>query len=176
MHSKFKNLHRRKNMPARLTGICVAATFIAFASGAHGQVITQRDVGVHMALAAAEAALSACEKNGASVTVAVVDRAGRLRVFLQGDTASPHNLELARRKAYTSLTFGRPTGEWAQRTSDNPELAPQRNLNDVIASRGGIPFKIGNLTIGAIGVSGSSTDGDEACAKAGLDKVADQLK
>lgn len=163
-------------MLARVTRLSAIAAAVAVSSAANAQVITQRDVGVHMGLAAAEAALSACEKNGASVTVAVVDRAGRLRVFLQGDTASPHNLELARRKAYTSLTFGRPTGEWAQRTLDNPDLAPQRNLNDVIASRGGLPMKIGNTTVGAIGVSGSSTEGDEACAKAGLDKVADQLK
>ena len=50
------------------------------------------------------------------MSVAVVDRAGRLRVFLQGDRASPHNIELARRKAYTARTFGRPSGEWAERT------------------------------------------------------------
>ncbi|MGZ5855557.1 MAG: GlcG/HbpS family heme-binding protein [Xanthobacteraceae bacterium] len=162
-------------MPIKLANISVTAC-LAISSAANAQVITQRDVGVHLALDAAVAALSACEKNGASVTVAVVDRAGRLRVFLQGDTASPHNIELARRKSYTALTFGRPTGEWAQRTIDNPDLAPQRNLNDVIASRGGLPMKIGNLSIGAIGVSGSSTEGDEACAKAGVDKVADQLK
>jgi uncharacterized protein GlcG (DUF336 family) len=163
-------------MSVTVTRAAGLATLIAISSTASAQVITQRDVGVHMALAAAEAALTACEKNGASVTVAVLDRTGRFRVFLQGDTASPHNLELARRKAYTSLTFGRPSAEWAQRTIDNPELAPQRNLSDVIASRGGLPMKIGNVTIGAIGVSGSSTDGDEACAKAGLEKVADQLK
>ena len=163
-------------MSTNFKTLACATAVAAMASTAHAQVITQRDVGVHMALAAAEAALTTCEKNGASVTVAVLDRAGRLRAFLQGDTAMPHNIELARRKAYTALTFGRPTAEWAQRTADNPDLMPQRNLTDVIASRGGLPLKIGNLTIGAIGVSGSSTTGDEACAQAGVDKVADQLK
>jgi uncharacterized protein GlcG (DUF336 family) len=167
---------QEQNMSIKLMTFAFAAVGIGWSPAAQAQVITQRDVGVHMALAAAEAALTACEKSGASVTVAVLDRAGRLRVFLQGDTASPHNLELARRKAYTALTFGRPSAEWAQRTIDNPELAPQRNLTDVIASRGGLPIKLGNLTIGAIGVSGSSTQGDEACAQAGLDRVADQLK
>jgi hypothetical protein len=47
------------------------------------QVITQRDVGVRMGLAIAVGALDQCEKDGNSVSVAVVDRAGRLRVFLQ---------------------------------------------------------------------------------------------
>ena len=48
----------------------------------------------------------------------VLDRAGRLRAFLQGDGASPHNLELARRKAYTALTFRRTSAEWAKRTAE----------------------------------------------------------
>ena len=61
-------------------------------------------------------------------TVAVVDRAGRLRAFLQGDQAAPHNIELAQRKAYTARTFGRTSAEWAERTGPNSELAGQREL------------------------------------------------
>ncbi len=57
-----------------------------------------------------------------------------------------------------------------------PELAGQRQLAEVIALGGGVPIKIGNETIGAVGVSGSSTQGDEKCAMAGIAKVADQLK
>ena len=132
------------------------------------QVITQRDVGVRMGLAVAVGALDQCEKDGNSVSVAVVDRAGRLRVFLQSDQANPHNLELARRKAYTARTFGRTSAEWAKRTTEMPELAAQRELADVIALRGGVPIKVGNETIGAVGVSGSSSEGDEKCAMAGL--------
>jgi uncharacterized protein GlcG (DUF336 family) len=48
------------------------------------QVLMQRDVSLKMALTIAEAAVAECEKTGNSVSVAVVDRAGRLRVFLQG--------------------------------------------------------------------------------------------
>ena len=157
--------------------LAVAAGVLAFcAMPSHAQVITHRDVGVRMGLAIAVAALDQCERDGNSVSVAVVDRAGRLRVFLQSDNANPHNIELARRKAYTARTFGRTTAEWAKRTVDMPELAAQRNLTDVIALRGGVPIKVGNETIGAVGVSGSSSEGDEACANAGLAKVGDQLK
>ena len=163
-------------MPHIIKAFAAAAVLAAATSTAHAQVVTHRDIGARMALAMIDAALAACEKNGASVTVAVVDYAGRLRAFVQADHANPHNLELARRKAYTARTFGRPTTEWGQRTAEIPALAPQRNLTDVIASGGGLPVKIGNETIGAIGVSGSSTEGDEACAKAGIEKVADQLK
>src|SRR5262245_61886804 len=95
---------------------------------AAAQVITHRDVGVRMGLGIAVGALDQCEADGNSVSVAVVDRAGRLRVFLQSDKANPHNLELARRKAYTARTFGRTSAEWAKRTSEMPELAAQREL------------------------------------------------
>jgi uncharacterized protein GlcG (DUF336 family) len=152
------------------------AAACALPSSSGAQVVTHRDVGVRMGLAIAVAALDRCESDGNSVSVAVVDRAGRLRVFLQADGANPHNLELARRKAYTARTFGRTSAEWAKRTSELPELAAQRQLADVIALRGGVPIKIGNETIGAVGVSGSSSEGDEKCAMAGIAKVEDQLK
>jgi uncharacterized protein GlcG (DUF336 family) len=143
---------------------------------ANAQVITHRDVGVRMGLAIAVGALDQCEKEGNHVSVAVVDQAGRLRVFLQSDKANPHNIELARRKAYTARTFGRTSADWAKRTTELPEIAAQRQLSDVIALRGGVPIKIGNETIGAVGVSGSTSQGDEKCAIAGIAKVADQLR
>src|SRR5690349_24832550 len=160
-------------MPFRLaTGAALAALLMIPSSGS-AQVLMQRDVSLRMALTIAEAALAAC---GVNTSVAVVDRAGRLRVFLQSDQANPHNLELARRKAYTARTFGRTSAEWAKRTTEMPELAAQRELADVIALRGGVPIRVGNETIGAVGVSGSSSEGDEKCAMAGVAKVADQLK
>jgi len=153
----------------------IAACVLPHSSSA--QVLTQRDVSLRMGLAIAEAALAECEKLGVSVSVAVVDRAGRLRVFLQGDGAAPHNIELARRKAYTARTFRRSSAEWAERTAGAAPLAGQRQLAEVIPLGGGLPVNAGNETIGAVGVSGApGQDKDEACAKAGLAKVADQLK
>jgi len=163
-------------MPSRSSVLTGFIMVCALAEPGGAQVLMQRDVSVRMGLVIAETALAECEKAGNSVSVAVVDRAGRLRVFLQADNAAPHNIELARRKAYTARTFGRTSAEWAKRTVDMPELSAQRNLTDVIALRGGVPIKVGNETIGAVGVSGSSSEGDEACANAGLAKVADQLK
>ena len=142
----------------------VATLIAGCVSAADAQVITHRDVGVRMGLAIAVAALDQCEADGNSISVAVVDRAGRLRVFLQGDKAAPHNIELAQRKAYTARTFGRTSADWASRTEPGSELAGQRQLEHVIALRGGVPIKVGDDTIGAVGVSGSTSGGDEACA------------
>src|SRR5450631_2762616 len=159
-------------MSFRLAAAALAA--IVAAPGAAGaQVLMERNVSVHMALTIAETALAEC---GTRVSVAVLDRAGRLRVFLQGDGASPHNLELSRRKAYTALTFRQTSAEWATRTETT--LSGQRMLADVIPLAGGVPIKAGEDTIGGVGLSGAPMGGaqEEACARAGIAKVADQLR
>jgi uncharacterized protein GlcG (DUF336 family) len=59
----------------------------------------------------------------------------------------------------------------------NDPTFPLIHLSNVIANQGGLPIKFGDETIGGIGISGApGGDKDEACAKAALDKVADQLK
>lgn len=141
-------------------------------SSAYAQVLMQRDVSLRMALAIAQTASAEC---GAVASVAVVDRAGRLKVFLQGDGAAPHNIELARRKAYTARTFRRTSADWAKRTETTN--AGQRMLTDVVPLMGGVPINVGEETIGGVGLSGAPMGGEqeEACAKAGIAKVADQL-
>ena len=160
-------------MPFRLATAATFAVFLMIPSSGRAQVLMQRDVSLRMALTIAEAALAEC---GVNTSVAVVDRAGRLRVFLQGDGASPHNLELARRKAYTARTFRRPSAEWAKLTETTN--TGQRMLADVIPLGGGVPIKVGEDTIGGLGLSGAPNGQvqEEACAKAGIAKVADQLR
>jgi uncharacterized protein GlcG (DUF336 family) len=155
---------------AAAAGLAAVLT-IPCAAGA--QVLMQKDVSLPMALAIAQAASAEC---GVNVSVAVVDRAGRIKVFLQGDGAAPHNIELARRKAYTARTFRRTSAEWAKRTETTN--AGQRLLTDVAPLQGGVPINIGNETIGGVGLSGAANGGEqeEGCAKAGIAKVADQLK
>ena len=150
------------------------AIAVSWPAGAQ-DVLVQHDVSVKMGLVIAEAAMARCQSEGADVSVAVVDRVGRLRVFLQGDKANPHNIELARRKAYTARTFAANTSDWAKRTGGDAPLAPQRQLKDVIALAGGVPIKYRNETIGAVGVSGSLTGGDEGCAIAGVAQAANML-
>jgi len=161
-------------MSAKL--VVAAALAVALSSSAHAQVVSHRDVGAHMAEAIIAAAVKKCEKDGNGLTVAVVDRQGQLRAMLVADTAAPHHVELAQRKAYTARTFGRTSADWASRTEAGSELAAQRQLEHVIALRGGLPIKVGDDTIGGVGVSGSTSAGDEGCAMAGLAKVQDQLK
>ncbi len=154
-----------------LCAVLVAACTIPTHAGA--QVLMLRDVSLRMALTIAETASAEC---GAIASIAVVDRAGRIKVLLQGDGGSPHNLELARRKAYTARTFRQTSAAWAKRTETVNQ--GQRMLTDVIPLGGGVPIMVGEETIGAIGISGApgGQEKEEACSKAGIAKVAEHLK
>jgi uncharacterized protein GlcG (DUF336 family) len=80
------------------------------------------------------------------------------------------------KKAYTARTFRRPSGEFAAGVKGNP-TAGALMLNNIVAAQGALPIKVGDDTIGAIGVSGApGGEKDEACAKAGIDKVSADLK
>jgi uncharacterized protein GlcG (DUF336 family) len=145
--------------------------------GADAQVLTERNISLQLALSVAQAAMAACKTDGYDVSVAVVDRAGDLKVLLRADTANPHNADLARRKAYTSRTFKVPSMDVAKRTNGPTDLSGQRFIADVIPLGGGLPINIGNDTIGALGISGSPTqEGDEKCGNAALASVASSLK
>lgn len=163
-------------MKSAITASALALALALLPCGAPAQVQSERDITWKLGLAIAEGAIAACAKINVPITVAVVDRAGRVRVFIAPDNPSPHNFELARRKAYTARTFRRPSLDWAQQTKGDSDNAGQRLLADVIPLGGGVPINVGNDTIGAVGVSGSSQTGDDACARAGVAAVADQLK
>jgi uncharacterized protein GlcG (DUF336 family) len=151
-------------------------------SQAHAQeVVMQRNLSLGLAKTIAEAALAECKAKGYHTTVAVVDRAGQLLVLLRDESAAPHTVEMARRKAYTARMFRMTTQDFQKRTTPDQPTAGQRDITDMLALSGGVPIQVGSdpatrETIGAVGSSGSSLESDDACAKAGIAKVADKLK
>jgi uncharacterized protein GlcG (DUF336 family) len=138
-------------------------------------VVMQRNVSLPLAKSIAEATLAACKAKGFNTAAAVVDRAGQIIVLLRDEQATPQMLEMARRKAYTARMFRIPTSEFQKRTAD-AGFAAQRDLPDVLALGGGMPIRVGEDTIGAVGSAGSNQETDEACARAGVDHVASLLK
>lgn len=149
---------------------------LAIAPPAHAELITHKDLSAAMALSIAETALTTCTANGYHVSVAVLGRAAEIIVQVRGDGASPHTVENSFRKAYTSRTFRVASGEIAKRVKDDPQIF-MIHLANVIAAQGGLPIKVGDDVVGAVGVSGSpGGEKDEVCAQAGIDKVAAELK
>ena len=152
------------------------AIALALASPADAQLLNHKDLSLATALAIATTASETCKGQSYRVTVAVVGRTGEIIVHLRGDDASPHTLENSLRKAYTARTFRTSSAEFGQRVKENPTNGALW-ITNISGSAGALPIKIGEDVIGAVGVSGApGGDKDEACAKAGLDKVADQLK
>ena len=150
------------------------AAILSGGAAAQG-VVMQRNLSLAMAKTIAEAAIAECKSKGFNTAVAVVDRAGQVMVILRDEQATAQTAEMARRKAYTARMFRTTTLEFQKRTMD-PALAAQRQIADILALGGGVPIRMGDDVIGAVGSSGSSQEGDDACAKAGVAKVADLLK
>ena len=66
--------------------------------------------------------------------------------------------------------------EMEDRLKKNPQMGAQY-LTGFTTGRGALPIMVGEDVIGAAGASGApGGEKDEACVKAGIDKVADQLK
>jgi uncharacterized protein GlcG (DUF336 family) len=151
--------------------IAAALSSTVFAQG----LVAQKNVSLAMAQTIAQAALTQCESMGFKVSVAVVDRGGLTIVMLRGDGAGLHTPEGAERKAYTARTFSQPSADFVKRLSDRPDTVGSRQYTRVLALGGGLPIKVGNEVVGAVGVSGSPGK-DDVCSQAGIDKVADQLR
>jgi uncharacterized protein GlcG (DUF336 family) len=152
----------------------VVTTLFPFPAEGQGLVV-QRNLSLPMAKTIAEAALAECKDKGFNTAVAVVDRAGQVLVILRDEQATAQQAEMARRKAYTARMFRMPTLEFQKRTAD-PKYAAQRDVADILALGGGVPIQIGNEIIGGVGSSGSNQEMDDACARAGVAKVASLLK
>jgi uncharacterized protein GlcG (DUF336 family) len=155
----------------------VVAIAIMSGGGVAAQgVVMQRNLSLAMAKTIAEATLAECKSKGYNTSAAVVDRAGQVLVIMRDEQATAQTAEMARRKAYTARMFRITTQEFQKRTMDDPARAAQRDLADILALSGGVPVQVGNDTIGAVGSAGSTLDIDDACAKAGIARVADHLK
>jgi uncharacterized protein GlcG (DUF336 family) len=131
---------------------------------------------LEMAKTIAEATIGECKSKGFHTAAVVVDRGGQILVMLRDEQATPQTAEMARRKAYTAVMFRSTTLEFQKRTAEDPTLAPQRQVADILALGGGVPIRLDKEIVGGVASAGSNQEQDDACAKAGIAKVADLLK
>jgi uncharacterized protein GlcG (DUF336 family) len=161
----------------RYSALVVAALMLvcAFSMTALSQeLLTEKVISVDMAQAMAQAAIAQCRANGYRVTATILDGGGNVKVVVRDDGAPLVTIDLSHRKGYAAVAFRRTSGETAKAFG---AMTPPPNVAGTVLLAGGVPVKAGNETIGAIGVSGApGGDKDEACANAGIAKVAEQLK
>jgi uncharacterized protein GlcG (DUF336 family) len=160
---------------------CVSAlalALFAFAAAAGAQEIRQEgNMSLALAGEAAAAALQHCAEKGWLVSVAVVDRAGQLKALLRADGAGPHTIDASRRKAYTSASARNATSAMLENVQKNPAAANIPLIDGFLVLGGGMPIRVGDEVIGAIGVGGAPGGPlDDQCAEAGIAKIRERLK
>jgi glc operon protein GlcG len=117
-----------------------------------------------------QAAVAEANKRGWAMNVAVVDPNGDLIAFGRMDGAQLASVSIAQHKARTAARYRRPTRAFedaVQKFGFNYILT----LDDVIASRGGIPLVDGGKIIGAVGCSGGTGSQDEATCTAAANTI-----
>jgi uncharacterized protein GlcG (DUF336 family) len=159
-----------------MVGVLVVG--LPYGAAAQG-LVTQKALSVEMAQMVVQGTIERCRADGFRASVSVIDAGGHLKAFARDEGTGLHTIDLSRRKAYTALTF-------ATRFASTLEFATARgstlgsaasNVEGTVGVGGGVPIKVGDVAIGAVGVSGAvGGDKDEICARAGIEKIAHLLK
>ena len=165
-------------MNKSLSALAIASIALFTAAGAQAQAVrTEHNMSLDLASRIATAAVASCLDKGYAVTTTVVDRAGTVRAVQRADNAGPHTVEASRAKAYTSASAKNTTLGMMENAQKNPAAATLVYLPGMLLVGGGVPVKVGNEVIGAVGIGGAPGGHlDEQCAVAALATVADLLK
>ena len=134
--------------------------------------VSIKRLSLETALTIARGAVEACRKEGIQIGVTVVDRDGRVQAQLRDTIAAPITLRISRMKAYTAANFNAATSALGDRAD-----TPIGRVQGLVMAAGGVPIQAGGTLLGAVGVSGAPSGAtDEACARAGIDQVMDDLE
>jgi uncharacterized protein GlcG (DUF336 family) len=129
-------------------------------------------VSLEAAQKAAAAALAEARKNNWNMAIAVVDPAGDLVYYEKMDNTQLGSAKVSVNKARSAALFKRPTKAFQDALAGGGAGLRVLALEGAVPVEGGLPLVVEGKIIGAIGVSGASSDQDGLCAKAGADTVA----
>ena len=115
---------------------------------------------------AIQAAVAESQKRGWKLNVAVVDWSGSLVAFARMDGAQLGSIDIALHKARAAAKYRRETKVFENGIQAGFNYLA--TLDDIIASRGGIPLVQDGRMIGAIGCSGGTGSQDEVVCQAGV--------
>lgn len=106
------------------------------------------------------------------LSVAVLDAGGHLLAFEREDGSSPGRFEIARGKAYGAVMLGMPGSAQMARAEQQAYFMAAVNgafEGRVVPVPGGVLIKQDGAVIGAIGVTGDTSDNDALAAVAGVE-------
>ena len=151
----------------RLAALALALS--AAPAALRAQLLEQRVLGQEGARRALAAAEAEARRNGWKVSIAVVDHAGELLAFTRMDDAALTSIGIAQAKARTAARFRRPT-----RALDSSLTAGRTALlafEGIMPVEGGVPIVVDGRVVGAVGVSGVTSQQDAVAASAGAGAV-----
>jgi glc operon protein GlcG len=122
-------------------------------------------ISLEKAQAVIQAAVTEANKRGWQLNIAVVDSGANLLTFVRMDGAQIGSIAISEHKARAAVKYRRPTKVFEDFMQEGRSYIG--TLDDVIASRGGIPLVEENKIIGAIGCSGATGSQDEVICMAG---------
>jgi glc operon protein GlcG len=112
-----------------------------------------------------QAAAAEATRRGWAMNIAVVDSGANLVAFLRMDGAQLASIAISEHKARTAAKFRRPT-KVIEKAIQESDMKYMLTLDDIVASRGGIPLIEEGKIIGAIGCSGGTGSQDEVVCNA----------
>jgi uncharacterized protein GlcG (DUF336 family) len=132
----------------------------------------------HHADSILQAARSTAEKIGIAVSVVIMDAGGNLKALSRMDGAWLGSIDVAVKKARTSVLFEMETQTvWQFSSSDGPAHGIESTNGGIITFAGGIPLKsVEGKLLGAIGVSGGMVEQDYQIAQSGAAVLVAQLE
>ena len=123
-----------------------------------------------LTLAAVKQIVNAAEteavRNNWSVSIAVVDEHGELLAFRRMDGASFASVDISQAKARTAARFRAATKALADRLAGGAMAL--LSIEGIALLQGGLPITVDGVVIGAVGVSGVTSEQDEMTAAAGI--------
>ena len=150
----------------RNTVAAVAVTMLtAIALPAFAQLADKKAMTLDAAKKMVAASEAEAMKNKWNVVIALVDDGGHLVYLQRMDGTQTGSIDVAIGKARTAMAFKRPTKVFDDLAKTRPSIM---SLGDVTLLEGGVPIKVGEQVVGAIGVSGVTSQQDAQIAEAGL--------
>ena len=114
----------------------------------------------------------AVEKKLKPLVITVLDVRGAVKVTAAQDGTSLMRAEIAHGKAYGALAMGMGSRALFQRAQEQPYFVSAVNTlaeGRLVPVPGGVLIQDGTKLLGAVGVSGDTSDNDEICAIAGIE-------
>lgn len=159
----------------------ITVAIVICAIGAQGYSIEMQPV---LNLADAKKMADACEQHAVKkdwrpINIAIVDAGANLKLFRRQDGAFLGSIDIAQLKAKSSARIPVPTRDLGDKVVYKDPARPHglQHVPGLVIFAGGLPILTAkNQLVGAIGVSGATSDQDEECARVGIDAISELLK